>query len=95
MATGILSVGLALKGVDPVSRVLLGVCVTAFVVLLVLTAWRLVAFPGSVTGDFTDPRRAFGFFTFVAGTNVLGVRLGLGAWMRRPWCCWCCPASHG
>jgi tellurite resistance protein TehA-like permease len=27
--------------------------------------------------DFLDPRRAFGFFTFVAGTNVLGVRLGM------------------
>ena len=24
-----------------------------------------------------DPARAFGFFTFVAGTNVLGVRLGV------------------
>ena len=31
-------------------------------------------------GGFTDPRRGFGFFTFVAGTNVLGVRLGLEGW---------------
>src|SRR5699024_7226719 len=25
--------------------------------------------------DFLDPKRAFGYFTYVAGTNVLGVRL--------------------
>ncbi|GAC1382912.1 MAG: hypothetical protein NVSMB43_23780 [Pseudarthrobacter sp.] len=27
-----------------------------------------------------DPSRAFGFFTFIAGTNVLGVRLGMAGW---------------
>jgi tellurite resistance protein TehA-like permease len=36
-----------------------------------------VAFRGATVEDFLDPRRAFGFFTFVAGTNVLGVRLGM------------------
>lgn len=76
MATGIISVGLHLEGVDLASEALLAVCATAFVVLLVLTAWRTVAYRGAVVDDFTDPRRGFGFFTFVAGTNVLGVRLG-------------------
>lgn len=77
MATGILSVGMHLEGSDSLSTALLAVCCTAFVVLLALTAWRLVAYRGAVVDDFTDPRRGFGFFTFVAGTNVLGVRLGL------------------
>jgi hypothetical protein len=49
----------------------------AFVALIVLTAARLVAYRDAVVSDFLDPSRAFGFFTFVAGTNVLGVRLGL------------------
>jgi tellurite resistance protein TehA-like permease len=77
MGTGIVSVGLELEGFDLLSRLLLLVCVGAFVVLAVLTTWRFVAFRHAVVDDFTDPRRAFGFFTFVAGTNVLGVRLGL------------------
>jgi tellurite resistance protein TehA-like permease len=76
MATGIISVGMQLEGEDAISDSLLVVCVAAFVVLLTLTTWRFVAYRHAVVADFTDPRRAFGFFTFVAGTNVLGVRLG-------------------
>ena len=76
MATGIISVGMNLEGFDTLSGALVVVCATAFVVLLALTCWRFVAFRGAVAEDFMDPRRAFGFFTFVAGTNVLGVRLG-------------------
>ncbi|HEY3559433.1 MAG TPA: tellurite resistance/C4-dicarboxylate transporter family protein [Kribbella sp.] len=77
MASGIISVGLQLEGFHLLSRLLLVVCGAAFVVLLILTVWRLVAYGASMREDFTDPRRAFGFFTFVAGTNVLGVRLGV------------------
>jgi tellurite resistance protein TehA-like permease len=77
MATGIISVGMHLEGFDVLSRTLLAVCVAAFVVLLTLTVWRFLAHRGSMAEDFLDPRRAFGFFTFVAGTNVLGVRLGI------------------
>lgn len=77
MATGIISVGMELEGRELLSDVLLALCVVVFVVLVVLTAWRFVAYREAVVEDFTDPRRGFGFFTFVAGTNVLGVRLGL------------------
>lgn len=77
MATGIISVGMHLEGFDLLSRILLALCVAAFVVLLALNAVRFAAYHDHVVDDFTDPRRAFGFFTFVAGTNVLGVRLGL------------------
>jgi tellurite resistance protein TehA-like permease len=77
MATGIISVGLRLEGFGLLSSVLLVVCVVSFVVLVPLTVWRFVSFRAAVNDDFMDPRRAFGFFTFVAGTNVLGVRLGM------------------
>ena len=77
MASGILSVGMALRGHDALSTLLLAVCVVAFVVLAVLSTWRFVAFRRATVEDFVDPRRGFGFFTFVAGTNVLGVRLAL------------------
>ena len=77
MASGIISVGMRLDGHDAISAALLLVCASAFVVLLSLTAWRFVAYRAATNDDFTDPRRGFGFFTFVAGTNVLGVRLGM------------------
>ena len=77
MATGIISVGTHLEGHNFVSAVLLVLCAVAFVVLLGLTVARCVLYRPAVVSDFLDPRRAFGFFTFVAGTNVLGVRLGV------------------
>ena len=77
MASGILSVGMAQKGHDTLSLLTLLVCACAFVTLLALTVWRFVAYRDATNEDFLDPRRAFGFFTFVAGTNVLGVRLGM------------------
>jgi tellurite resistance protein TehA-like permease len=77
MASGILSVGMHLIGLITLSALLLVVCACAFVVLVVLTGWRLVCCRDAVIDDFTDPARGFGFFTFIAGTNVLGVRLAL------------------
>lgn len=77
MASGIISVGTSLEGFRFLSLGLLTVCATAFLVLLTLTAWRFVVYRRATTEDFLDPRRAFGFFTLVAGTNVLGVRLGM------------------
>jgi tellurite resistance protein TehA-like permease len=77
MASGIISVGMHLEGFDLLSRVLLGICATAFVVLLALNVVRFASYRAEVVEDFMDPRRGFGFFTFVAGTNVLGVRLSL------------------
>ncbi|MCR6712151.1 MAG: tellurite resistance/C4-dicarboxylate transporter family protein [Demequina sp.] len=82
MATGIISVGLALENVMALSRVLLVVCAVAFVTLLALNAWRFVKFRSALVDDFMDPRRAFGFFTLVAGTNVLANRLAVGGAYR-------------
>jgi len=77
MASGIISVGMSLEGFDVLSDVLLVVCAVAYAVLVVLTVWRFVAYRHAAVEDFMDPRRAFGYFTFVAATNVLGVRLGI------------------
>jgi tellurite resistance protein TehA-like permease len=77
MATGIVSIGAELEGLGAISDPLLVLCVAEFVVLLGLTVARLALYRPAVVADFMDPRRAFGFFTFVAGTNVMGVRLGV------------------
>lgn len=75
MASGIVSIGLALEGFDVLSRVLLGVSGLAFLILGSLTCLRFIRFRHAMAEDFLDPKRAFGYFTYVAGTNVLGVRL--------------------
>jgi tellurite resistance protein TehA-like permease len=77
MASGIISVGLELEGYADLSDLVLVVCAAAYVVLLTLNVVRFSRYGAAVTEDFLDPRRAFGFFTFVAGTNVLGVRLSM------------------
>ena len=82
MATGIVSVGLALEGFAVLSRILLGVCLAAFLTLLTLTGIRLIWFRHAMAEDFFDPKRAFGYFTYVAGTNVLGVRLFMEGYHR-------------
>lgn len=71
MASGIIADGLRLDGVTWLSVVLLVVSAAAFVILLVLNVWRLVAFRRYVVLDFFDPERAFGYFTLVAGAGVL------------------------
>jgi tellurite resistance protein TehA-like permease len=80
MASGIISVGMHLQGLNVLAHVLLVICAVAFVVLLVLNVWRAMRYREAMVADFMAPERAFGFFTLVAGTNVLGVRLGVQGW---------------
>ncbi len=75
MATGIVSVGMRNHNLDIVSDLLLWIAAASYAVLLVLSGWRVVSFRAELRMDFSDPSRGFGFFTFVAGTDVLGTRL--------------------
>jgi tellurite resistance protein TehA-like permease len=77
MSTGIASIGMRTEGLATLSAGLLWLTVISYVFLVALTISRVVAFPAGLRSDFTDPRRGFGFFTFVAGTDVLGTRLAL------------------
>lgn len=80
MASGIISIGLNLSGFRALSIALLVVCIVSYVVLVVLNVWRFVGHRPAMIDDFRDPKRAFGFFTFVAGTNVLGTRIAAEGW---------------
>lgn len=80
MASGIISVGLELEGFHVLSVGLLAVCAISYLVILALSVLRLARFRADMRRDFLDPGRAFGFFTFIAGTNVLGVRLVMAGW---------------
>ncbi|WP_315901287.1 tellurite resistance/C4-dicarboxylate transporter family protein [Rhodococcus sp. BP22] len=78
MATGIISVAMKNNDQPFISAALFVIGVFAWVVLVVLTCWRLLRFGSLLRADFTDPRRGFGFFTFVAATDVLGTRFAAG-----------------
>lgn len=80
MATGILSVGTHLEGFEAASTGFLLVGIGSMVVLVTLNVWRFLRYRSAMADDFANPSRAFGFFTFVAALNVLGVRLGANGW---------------
>ncbi len=80
MASGIISLGLSLTGYEVLSTTLFGIAIAAYLVLCTLNLWRFVAYRQAMVDDFRATRRAFGFFTFVAGTNVLGARAGAQGW---------------
>ncbi|HLM89870.1 MAG TPA: tellurite resistance/C4-dicarboxylate transporter family protein [Streptosporangiaceae bacterium] len=76
MATGIISTGTFLLGPAWLSRALLAAASAGLVVLSIALVVRLAVFRSSVAADIRAPERVFGFFTIVAGLDVLGVRLG-------------------
>jgi tellurite resistance protein TehA-like permease len=82
MSTGILSVGMHNHNLDMLSIALLWITIASYLILVFLTIWRAIAFGAELLTDFTDPRRGFGFFTFVASTDVLGTRLALAGFHR-------------
>ena len=80
MGSGIVSIALHLRNYPVASQVLLTIAVVAYAVLIVLNVWRLIAHRSAVGHDFSDIAQSFGFFTFVAGTGVLGSRLAMTGW---------------
>lgn len=77
MASGIVSIGMYSADQYQLSAALLGVAGTAYLVLITLSVLRVLRHRDAIAQDFTDPARAFGNFTFVAATCVLGSRLGM------------------
>lgn len=75
MATGIVSIAMQNHHAHALSVGLLWLTVLGYAVLLTTYLWRAVAFRADVAADLSDPARAFGYFTFVAATDVLGTRL--------------------
>lgn len=75
MATAIVSTGAKALGLSWIAIPLLPIAAAGYLVLFAATLWRLIAYPGRVLADASQETRAFGFFTFVAGGNVLAVGL--------------------
>jgi tellurite resistance protein TehA-like permease len=79
MATGIISLAMRNQRAYALSVLLLWLAGIEYAVLVALTAGRLARYRDRVAADLADPRRAFGLFTFVAGTDVFGTRLAVDA----------------
>lgn len=82
MATGIVSIATARLHHGVLSPALLAAALLFYAVLVALFLWRSVAFSRHLLSDLRNPEVNFGFFTFVAGTNVLGARLALAGETR-------------
>lgn len=72
MATGIVSIDCRLFGLAHLSQLLFGLNCFAYLVLWALYLIRVSVYTKSFVEDCFSHRRAFGFFTIVAATNVLG-----------------------
>jgi tellurite resistance protein TehA-like permease len=72
MATGIVSIAAHLLGMPWIALALFYLNLGAYLILWVLNLLRVMLFPDQFFGDMVDHQRGPGFFTFVAGSSVLG-----------------------
>lgn len=77
MATGIVSIGAHLLGLEWISGILLVLNPVFYITLWTLLIARGLCYPAAVWRDFADPVRGVGFFTVVASTAVLGTQLAI------------------
>jgi len=77
MASGIVSIGTDLTGYPLLSAIVLWFTMGAFVTLVLAYAARIAWFGVYVRQSVRDPTTAMAYFTLVAGTNVLAVRLAM------------------
>ena len=75
MATGIVSIAADREGFRTIAAVLLWLNVGQYLVLWILTSWRLLRYRRALVADLTDHRAAPGFFSAVAATSVMGNQL--------------------
>lgn len=77
MATGIVSTGCYLFKLKDLAFILFAVNILAYFSLCLLYAIRAIVFQSRFTEDWSSHKRAFGFFTVIAATNVLGTQINL------------------
>lgn len=81
MATGIVSTVLSLYHHQWLSDVLMAVAILLYLVLWYSYVARSIKAPRDMWRDLSNPATAFGFFTIVAGSNVLAVRFIFADWV--------------
>lgn len=75
MATGVLSIGTFLLGMEFISKILFFINIIAYLTLWLFTLIRLICYFPRFVSDLTSHTTGPGFFTLVAGTCVFGSQL--------------------
>lgn len=75
MATGIVSIAAFLLQMLLIARALLAINLIAYIILWLLTLWRLFFYFPHFLADMNNHARGPGFFSLIAGTCVLGTQL--------------------
>lgn len=75
MATGILSAGFTAHGYQSLGEGLFAIALMAWIVLGVLSLIRLIKHTSAIKIDLLNPRMVFSYFTLVAATSIIGLRL--------------------
>ena len=88
MATGIIGIGLGNLHFDSLSIFFKGFAVLGWIVLLILSAIRLLRYYRSVFIDLTAPRMVFAYFTLVAATNIVGLIMHDYGFIYLSLACW-------
>ncbi|HEX6137401.1 MAG TPA: tellurite resistance/C4-dicarboxylate transporter family protein [Casimicrobiaceae bacterium] len=89
MATGIVSMAMAIQGFDAVARVLFAIALFAYGVLWITGALRVAHGARSLVADLADYGRGPQFLTIVAATSVLGIAcVRFGGWTRAAVALW-------
>src|SRR5699024_2348926 len=78
-ATCIVAIRAKHKGLTVLSGALFWLAVALYLFFITLSVIRAIRFRESLRSDLHDPTRSFGFFTSIAGKNVIATALvGLG-----------------
>ena len=88
MATGIISIGFHTLGYSALASVLYGVALLAWLLLVLLSALRLVRYWRAVRADLLNPRMVFSYFTLVAATDIVGLLLHDHGYTALALVCW-------
>ncbi|MDP1902437.1 MAG: tellurite resistance/C4-dicarboxylate transporter family protein [Rubrivivax sp.] len=88
MASGILSIGFDTLQFPVLAAVMAVLSIAAWVLLLVLSALRLLRHAAAVRVDLLNPRMVFSYFTLVAATSIVGLLLHAHGQARMAIACW-------
>jgi tellurite resistance protein TehA-like permease len=74
MSTGIISIAFSLFHFTAISNILFYLNNVEYIVLVILLALRIALFFPAFETDFAAHKKGPGFFTVIAGTNILGIQ---------------------
>ncbi|MEY2343207.1 tellurite resistance/C4-dicarboxylate transporter family protein [Acidithiobacillus sp. IBUN Pt1247-S3] len=77
MATGIDSITSYLLGFSTAADIFLAINIIFYLVLVFFYVWRAIYFTSETKSDILNQKKNFGYFSFIAGTVVLGTQLEL------------------